>query len=435
MQRVRHRAVEAAYTPLAPKRTGRRDVVLDEAVHVEELPGGPLSPLGARSSEMPPSLEAGERIGRRAPRQAGGDLDGLDGRRDAGKDRLRRGERAQVPALRQQGLRRLRRDLSDDDEARAEAHVRLPGLVDPAPMWRWASLARAPSESRRATRTSTFGARARRIFAELSKAADGRVLASWAEMCPGNHESAGTRKSGKARILSARMREREPVKQPKAWMSWSSGKDSATALEAIRVQDEVEVTALLCTVNAEADRVAMHGVRRSLLEAQAAALGLPLVCVDIPSPCPNDVYEARMADAISQAVADDASHVIFGDLYLADVRAYRESQLDGTGVTPLFPLWGRPTDLLARDMLREGVEAILTCVDRSKLDGSFVGRAFDAELLADLPGGVDPCGENGEFHTFVWDGPGFGERIDVVIGERVERDGFAFCDVLARPRS
>jgi len=212
-------------------------------------------------------------------------------------------------------------------------------------------------------------------------------------------------------------------------MSWSSGKDSAMALDVARSEGTVEVTALLSTVNADADRVAMHAVRRSLLEAQADRLGLPLVTVEIPSPCSNNTYEARMGEAVAAARADGVAHVIFGDLFLRDVRAYREERLAGTGISPIFPLWDRPTDLLAREILESGLKAVITCVDRAQLRGEFAGRRFDAELLGELPAGVDPCGERGEFHTFVWDGPGFRSPIEVEIGQIVERDGFVFCDL------
>ncbi|HVB07177.1 MAG TPA: hypothetical protein VNF07_13110 [Acidimicrobiales bacterium] len=216
-------------------------------------------------------------------------------------------------------------------------------------------------------------------------------------------------------------------------MSWSSGKDSATALAALRAGGELDVTALLCTVNAEAARVAMHAVRRTLLEAQARAVGLPLVTVEIPSPCPNELYQARMAEAVSAAVADGVTHIAFGDLFLRDVRAYREAQLAGTGVQPVFPLWQRPTPALAREMLASGLRAVLTCVDTAQLDARFVGRAFDAALLDELPAAVDPCGERGEFHTFVWDGPGFSSPVAIGAGEQLEREGFASCDLLPGP--
>jgi uncharacterized protein (TIGR00290 family) len=216
-------------------------------------------------------------------------------------------------------------------------------------------------------------------------------------------------------------------------MSWSSGKDSAMALNVARSEGTVDVTALLSTVNADADRVAMHAVRRSLLKAQADRLGLPLVTVDIPSSCSNEIYETRMAEAIAAARADGVDHVIFGDLFLRDVRVYREDRLAGTGISPLFPLWDRPTNALAREMLGSGLKAVITCVDQAQLQGAFVGRRFDAELLSELPAGVDPCGEHGEFHTFVWNGPGFRSPIDVEIGQIVERDGFVFCD-LSEPK-
>lgn len=215
----------------------------------------------------------------------------------------------------------------------------------------------------------------------------------------------------------------------RAWMSWSSGKDSSAALAAVRADPGFEVVGLLCTVNAAADRVAMHAVRRSLLAVQAERLGLPLHTVEIPSPCPNETYEQAMAAAMAAAAGDGVGAVVFGDLFLADVRAYRERSLAGGPIRAHFPLWDRPTGKLAREMVSGGVRAVLTCVDLTKLPASFAGRAFDAQLIADLPPGVDPCGERGEFHTFVWDGPGFSAPIDVVTGEVVERAGFAFCDV------
>lgn len=215
----------------------------------------------------------------------------------------------------------------------------------------------------------------------------------------------------------------------RAWMSWSSGKDSAFALHELGRDAGVEVVGLLTTINAEADRVAMHAVRRELLEAQAERVGLPLHTVELPAPCPNEVYEARMASAMAAATRDGVERVVFGDLFLSDIRAYREAMMEGSGIDPLFPLWARPTDGLATAMLDAGVRAVLTCVDPAQMPGELAGRAFDARLLADLPAGVDPCGENGEFHTFVWDGPGFASPIDVEVGEVVERDGFVYCDV------
>jgi uncharacterized protein (TIGR00290 family) len=216
----------------------------------------------------------------------------------------------------------------------------------------------------------------------------------------------------------------------KTWLSWSSGKDSAWSLVKLRERDDVEVTALLTTFNASAERVAMHAVRRELARVQARAVGLPLVEVDLPYPCPNEEYEARMRAACDRAVAAGVACIAFGDLFLADVRAYRERQLAATRLAPLFPLWGADTSQLARAMVAGGLRAILTCVDPKQLDPGFAGRTFDAALLADLPAGVDPCGENGEFHTFVTHAPCFERPLDVRVGEIVERDGFVFADVL-----
>ena len=213
-------------------------------------------------------------------------------------------------------------------------------------------------------------------------------------------------------------------------MSWSSGKDSSLALHRLRTAGEVEVVGLLTTVNSTVDRVAMHAVRRALLEAQAAALGLPVHVVELPWPCPNDVYEQQMNIALAAALDDDIEYVGFGDLFLEDIRAYRESTLDGTGITPLFPLWGEPTDSLAREMLSVGIRAVITCVDPGQAPMSLAGQWYDEKLLASLPASVDPCGERGEFHTFVVDGPGFAKPLDVSLGDIVERDGFVFADVV-----
>jgi len=215
-------------------------------------------------------------------------------------------------------------------------------------------------------------------------------------------------------------------------MSWSSGKDSALALHDVLRDDDVDVVGLLVTMNATHDRVAMHAVRRLLLQQQAEALGLPLHLVALPWPCPNEDYERLMADAIAAARDDGVDTMVFGDLFLADIRAYREQQLAPTGITPLFPLWEQPTRPLAERMLEVGIDAVLTCVDPARLDPSYAGRRFDRALLDELPADVDPCGENGEFHTFVVDSPDFGAPLDVAVGEVVERDGFVFADVLLR---
>jgi uncharacterized protein (TIGR00290 family) len=218
--------------------------------------------------------------------------------------------------------------------------------------------------------------------------------------------------------------------RPKALISWSSGKDSAFALHEIRRAGEFEVVGALTTVTETFSRVSIHGVRQEILQAQCEAAGLPQHIVPIPYPCPNEIYEARMGEAVAQAVRDGITHMIFGDLYLADIRAYREQKLQGTGLTPLFPLWERPTLALAHDMIAGGMEAYLATVDLKKLPAEFAGRKFDMKLLADLPDGIDPCGENGEFHTCVVSGPMFSRRLDVTPGERVERDGYAYCDLV-----
>jgi len=218
--------------------------------------------------------------------------------------------------------------------------------------------------------------------------------------------------------------------RPKALLSWSSGKDAAWALHTLRQAAEVEVVGLLTTTNAAFDRVAMHGVRATLLEAQADAAGLPLWKVPLPWPCPNEAYEALMAQACARAVADGIEAMAFGDLFLEDVRDYRIQKLAGMGLKPLFPIWNPDTAVLARGMVAAGLKATLTCVDPRALEASFAGRDFDAQLLADLPTSVDPCGERGEFHTFAWDGPMFRHPIPVRRGEVVERDGFVFADLV-----
>jgi uncharacterized protein (TIGR00290 family) len=213
-------------------------------------------------------------------------------------------------------------------------------------------------------------------------------------------------------------------------LSWSSGKDCAWTLQVLREDPEVEVVGLLTTINTTHDRVAMHSTRRVLLEAQARAADLPLHVIPLPWPCPNDVYEREMRAAIAAALERGVTHVAFGDLFLDDVRAYRTEQLEGTGLEPLFPIWHEPTEPLARRIVDAGIKAFLTSVDPQKLAPSFVGRKFDHAFLGDLPEGVDPCGENGEFHTCVLAGPMFREPIPAVVGEVVERDGFYFADVV-----
>jgi uncharacterized protein (TIGR00290 family) len=224
-------------------------------------------------------------------------------------------------------------------------------------------------------------------------------------------------------------------------LSWSSGKDAAWSLHVLRQQPDVEVVALLTTFNGAVDRVAMHAVRRQIVEAQAAAAGLPLRPVFIPSPCPNEIYEQQMREALAGAKADGITHVAFGDLFLEDVRRYREERMADTGIEPLFPLWGRPTSALALEMLDGGLEATLTCVDPKQIAPAFVGRRFDRSLVEELgrtkslatslP--VDVCGERGEFHSCVTAGPMFSSPIRVETGERLERDGFWFCDLLLTP--
>ena len=213
-------------------------------------------------------------------------------------------------------------------------------------------------------------------------------------------------------------------------LSWSGGKDSALALHALRAAPGPDPGALITTVTHDYGRISMHGVRRELLAAQARAAGLPLIEIEIPAGCTNDVYEERMRQALAEAPLRQAHTIAFGDLFLSDIRAYREQQLRQVGKQARFPVWGRDTALLAEEFIEAGFEAFLVCVDPAQLDPSFAGRAFDRELLADLPPEVDPCGENGEFHTFVHTGPIFSQPIPCRRGEIVVRDGFVFCDVL-----
>jgi uncharacterized protein (TIGR00290 family) len=211
-------------------------------------------------------------------------------------------------------------------------------------------------------------------------------------------------------------------------VSWSSGKDSAWTLHVLRQRGDCEIVGLLTTVNMEFDRVAMHGTRRSVLEAQGRAAGLPLWVVPLPWPCSNEDYEQRMREVCDRAVSEGVNAIAFGDLFLTDIRAYREAQLQSTGLQPLFPLWQQPTATLAREMIAHGLRAKLTCVDTKQLAADFAGREFDEELLAELPLGIDPCGERGEFHTCVYAGPMFHSPIPLEPGELVTRDGFAYAD-------
>jgi uncharacterized protein (TIGR00290 family) len=221
----------------------------------------------------------------------------------------------------------------------------------------------------------------------------------------------------------------EPPRE-RVLVAWSSGKDSAWSLHLLRQQAEIEVVGLLTTLDESRERVAMHAVRRDLVLEQAAAAGLPLEIVPIPSPCPNEVHEQRMGEAVARARDAGVTSVAFGDLFLDDVRRYRERQMQGSGLSLRFPLWGRPTRALAEEMIDGGLCATLTAVDPRRLDARFAGRAFDRALLAELPADVDACGENGEFHSFAWAGPMFARPIRVRPGAVVTRDGFVFADLL-----
>ena len=218
--------------------------------------------------------------------------------------------------------------------------------------------------------------------------------------------------------------------RPKALISWSSGKDSAFSLHEVRRAGEIDVVGAVTTVTETFDRVSIHGVRKEILLAQLAAAGLAARTVPIPYPCPNEIYEARMGEEVARAVREGITHMIFGDLFLEDIKAYREQKLAGTGITPVFPLWQRPTLALAHAMIESGLRAYLATVDLGKLPGEFAGRKFDRKLLADLPRTVDPCGENGEFHTCVVAGPMFSRPLAVTPGGRLERDGFGYCDLV-----
>ena len=216
----------------------------------------------------------------------------------------------------------------------------------------------------------------------------------------------------------------------KTLLSWSSGKDSAWALHTLRQNPQIELAGLFCTVNQAFNRVAMHGVRVELLQRQADRLGLPLQIIDIPYPCSNEQYAQVMSEFVTQARAAGVTHFAFGDLFLEDVRCYREERLQGTGISPIFPLWGSDTRELSQTMVTAGLRSVLTCVDPKQLSKDFAGRIFDATLLCDLPADVDPCGENGEFHSFAFDGPMFAQAVDFTLGETVARDGFVFTDLL-----
>ena len=235
------------------------------------------------------------------------------------------------------------------------------------------------------------------------------------------------------------MRSSQPTSPRPILLSWSGGKDSAWALHLLRQRDEYEVIGLLTTINERFRRVAIHGFREELLDQQAASIGLPLWKVDLPFPCSNADYEARMAEVCARAVREGIYGIAFGDLFLEDIRAYREQRLANTGLQPIFPVWcpdlGLTTAELARQMITKGLRAHLTCIDPRVLSPSFAGRTFDAALLDSLPATVDPCGERGEFHSFAYDGPVFQRTIRVISGERVERDNFIYADLLPAPVS
>ena len=224
------------------------------------------------------------------------------------------------------------------------------------------------------------------------------------------------------------------MSRPKALIAWSSGKDSAWALHEVRQAGDYEIVGALTTLTDTFARVSMHGVREEILNAQLDAAGLPGVAVRIPWPCPNDAYEREMAAAMRRAKEDGVTHIIFGDLFLPDIRAYRETKLKEVGIAPVFPLWQRPTGALARTMIDAGMETYLATVDLKALPAGFAGRRFEDALLAAFPEGIDPCGENGEFHTCVCAGPMFKHRLPIVVGETVERDGFAYADMLLQPQ-
>ncbi|HEX2139095.1 MAG TPA: hypothetical protein VHG33_05225 [Woeseiaceae bacterium] len=215
----------------------------------------------------------------------------------------------------------------------------------------------------------------------------------------------------------------------KTLVSWSSGKDSAWALHVLRQREDVEIAGLFTTINQAADRAVMHAVRRGLVERQAEAAGLPVEFVPLPHPCPNAEYEAAMSAFMENAKARGIGAIAFGDLQLLDVRRYREESMHGSGIEPLFPIWGSDTSALADRMVEAGLRARITCVDPARMPARFAGRVFDRSLLDELPSDIDPCGENGEFHTFAYAGPMFRRPLTVAVGETVERDGFVFTDL------
>lgn len=219
--------------------------------------------------------------------------------------------------------------------------------------------------------------------------------------------------------------------RPKAYVSWSSGKDCAFSLWETRRTGLADIAGILTTINKSAERVAMHGTRADLLRRQADALGLPVLEVELPWPCSNEDYEAAMKGACGALQDRGVTHVVYGDLFLEDIRAYRDERMKEAGLEPLYPLWKRDTQALAREMIGSGLKAIVVCIDPKQIDRSFAGRWFDEKFLADLPESVDPCGENGEFHTCVVDGPMFAHPIKVELDEVVERSGFVYADVIA----
>ena len=212
-------------------------------------------------------------------------------------------------------------------------------------------------------------------------------------------------------------------------ISWSSGKDSAWALYKLQQDPEIDLIGLFCTVNNKFNRVSMHSVRVELLQKQAKCTGLPLEIIEIPYPCSNDLYEEIMAQFVVEAKKANIEHYAFGDLFLEDVRNYREEKLIGTGITPIFPIWGIPTDKLSKEMIGSGLKAVITCVDPKQISKEFIGREYNESFLDDIPNCVDPCGENGEFHSFVFDGPMFNKHMEISVGNVVQRDGFVFVDV------